>query len=142
MQAPGVVGRQRRADDPAAIANDKSHLLWRAELCCNDQVAFILAIVIIGDDDDFTANKGLNDGGDGIRHVRSMGRQACPAEKIVRRDGAVRLYDNALSGLAGDPCTLLAADQGHRAGGDANAAGEIRAGHTVSLKPVAKLHFC
>ncbi len=142
MQAPGIVGRQRRTDDPAAVANDKSHLLWRAELRRDDKIAFILAIIIIGDDDDFTTSKGLNDGGDGTQHVRSMRRKKRLAEEIVRRDRAARLGDNALGGLAGYPGPVLAADQGHCASGDANAASEICACDTFSLKPVAKLHFC
>jgi hypothetical protein len=66
------------------------------------------------------------------------GRRA--AEKIVRRDGPVRLGDDPLGGFAGEPRAMFAADQRDRARRNADAAGEIRTRYLVALKPVAELH--
>jgi hypothetical protein len=54
---------------------------------------------------------------------------------------AKRLGDDPLGGFARQPRSVFAADQGDRAGRNADAASEIRAGHLVALKPVAELHM-
>ena len=51
-----------------------------------------------------------------------------------------RLGDDPLGGLARKPGAALAADQGHRAGRNADAPGEIRALHAVPPEPVAEFH--
>ena len=43
---------QRRADDAAGVADDEGHLLRRAERGRADEVALVLAVVVVGDDDD------------------------------------------------------------------------------------------
>ena len=55
VQPLRVVRGDRRADDAAAIADDEGHLLRRAERCGTDQIAFVLSIVVVGDDDEVPA---------------------------------------------------------------------------------------
>ena len=57
MQPPRFIRRQRRADDTGRIADDERHLLGRAQRSRNKQIAFVLAVVVVGDDDDFAAGK-------------------------------------------------------------------------------------
>ena len=65
-QAAGFRDGQRRADDAAGVADDEGHLFRRAERGCDDQVALVLAVVVVRDDDDFTAGESLDGFGDGI----------------------------------------------------------------------------
>ncbi|KAF0211484.1 MAG: hypothetical protein FD172_1899 [Methylocystaceae bacterium] len=60
MQATRLLQRERRADDPARMADDEGHFLGRAERGGDDEVAFVLAIVVIGDDNDFATGHGLD----------------------------------------------------------------------------------
>ena len=69
-----------------------------------------------------------------------LGAGGALLRKSFGRHRAQRLGDDPLGGLARQPRAVLAADQGHRAGRNADAAGEIRPRHAVPLKPVAKLH--
>ena len=62
VQPAGFLRRQRRADDAGRVADDKRHLLRRAEARRDEQVAFVFAVVVIGDDDDLAAREG-GDGG-------------------------------------------------------------------------------
>ena len=57
MQPPRFVRRQRRADDARSVSDDKRHLLGRAQRGRNEQIALVLAVVVIGDDDDLAAGK-------------------------------------------------------------------------------------
>ena len=141
VQPPRVLAGQRHADDAAAIADDEGHLLGGAKRSGDDQVALVLAIVVVGDGDDLAASESLDGVCDWIGHVGSIGSGRRGGEKIVRRDGALRLGDDPLGGFAGKPRPVFAADQRHRAGRNADAAGEIRARHLVALKPIAELHF-
>jgi hypothetical protein len=59
-QPLGLVEWQRRADDAAAMADDKGHLLRRAQRGGDDQIALVLAVIIIGDNDDLAAREGLD----------------------------------------------------------------------------------
>ena len=139
VQPPRVVAGQRNADDAAAIADDEGHLFGGAKRSGDDQVALVLTIVVVGDSDDLATSESLDGVCDGIEHIESLkGWRA--AEKIVRRDGALRLGDDPLGGFAGEPGSVFAADQRHRAGRNADAAGEIRARDLVALKPIAELH--
>ena len=54
----GFLARHRRADDARRVAHDERHLFRRAVDGGDDQVAFVLAPVIIGDDDDFACLEG------------------------------------------------------------------------------------
>ena len=51
-QPARLVGRQRRAHDAGRIADDERHLLGRAQRSRDEQVAFVLAVVVVGDDHD------------------------------------------------------------------------------------------
>ena len=143
MQPARVVGSDWRAHDAAAIADDEGHLFRRAErLAGADQIAFVLAIVVVRDDDEVASGDGLDGVGDGEKHVESIGRRRRGVEKIVRRDGALRLGHDPAGGFTREPRAVLAADQRDRAGRNADPAGEIRAGHLIALEPVAELHGC
>jgi len=60
MQTPRVLQRQRRADDAAAMADDEGHFLGGAERGRDDQIAFVLAVVVVRHDDDFAARDRLD----------------------------------------------------------------------------------
>ena len=60
MQVLGLIGGQRSAHDAGGVADDERHLLRRAERGGDEQVALVLAIVIVGDDHDLA----LGEGGD------------------------------------------------------------------------------
>ncbi len=62
MQPPRFLRSQRRADDPGRIADDERHLFRRAQARRDEQIAFVLAIVVIGDDNDLAAREGGDDG--------------------------------------------------------------------------------
>ncbi len=51
VQPPRLLGRQRRADDAGGVADDERHLLGRAQARGDEQIALVLAIVVVGDDD-------------------------------------------------------------------------------------------
>ena len=55
VQPLGVGAGHRRADDAGRMAHDEGHLLRRAMHCRDDQVAFVLAPVIVHHDDDLAA---------------------------------------------------------------------------------------
>src|SRR5688572_31098398 len=61
----------RGADDAAAIADHEGHLLGRDLAGGGDEVAFILAVVII-DDNDHLATR---DGGNGRSEERRVGKE-------------------------------------------------------------------
>ena len=56
-QAARLLGRDRRANDAAGMADDEGHFLRRAKRCCNNQVALAFAVVIIGHNQNFTAGE-------------------------------------------------------------------------------------
>ena len=66
MQTARLLERERRADDAARMADDEGHFLGRAERRGDDEVAFVFAIVVIGDDDDFATGHGLDGFSDGM----------------------------------------------------------------------------
>lgn len=55
VQPPRILARHRRADDTRGVAHNEGHLLGRAMHRRDDQIAFVLAAVIIHDNDDLTA---------------------------------------------------------------------------------------
>jgi hypothetical protein len=55
-----LVAGQRRTDDPRRVAYDERHFLGRAKRGGHEQIALVLAIVVIGDDNDLAAGKGRN----------------------------------------------------------------------------------
>ena len=64
-----------------------------------DEIAFVLAVIVVGDDDNFAARDGFNRLHDRMGH-RSHLLCCAGFEKIVRRDGAARLAQDLLRGLA------------------------------------------
>ena len=67
-QPAGVVGGDRRADDAGGMADNERHLLRGAERGRDDQIALALPVVIVGNDDEFTLGKGLQNFLDRIGH--------------------------------------------------------------------------
>ena len=95
VQAARIIGRHRRADDAAAIADDEGHLLGGAEGCRADEVALVLAVVVVGDDDERPATDRLDRLVHGLLddHGIVSARQAAQTgvgEQIVGRDGGPR----------------------------------------------------
>ena len=62
MQLARLLGAERRADDARRIADDEGHLLRRAERSRDEQVALVLAVVVVGDHNDLAFGKGLDRG--------------------------------------------------------------------------------
>ena len=57
MEPPSDLPGQRRADDAASMADDKRHLFRRGVDRGNDQITLVLAVVVIGDDDDLAGGE-------------------------------------------------------------------------------------
>ena len=70
VQAARDLAGQRRADDAAGVAHDERHFLGRGMDRGDDQVALVLTVVVIGDDDDLAGGERLDRFADtGLRHV-------------------------------------------------------------------------
>ena len=63
VEPPRDLAGERRADDAAGVADDEGDLLRRGVDGREDQVGLVLAIVVVGDDDDLA----LSEGADGVR---------------------------------------------------------------------------
>ncbi len=62
------LARHRRAHDAGGVADDEGHLLRRGVHRGHHEVALVLAIVVVGDDDDLAAREGFDGCGDaGLR---------------------------------------------------------------------------
>ncbi len=75
VQPLGVGARHRRADDAGSMTHDEGHLLRRAMDGRDDQVAFVLAPVIVHHDDDLAALEGADSFDDFlliVGHERSL----------------------------------------------------------------------
>ncbi len=72
VEALGLFLRHRRADDAGGVAHDEGHLFRRAVDGGDDQVAFVLAVVVVGDDNDLAGLEGP-DGIDDTLLVKGMG---------------------------------------------------------------------
>ncbi len=75
MQPPRLLGSERRADDAGRMADDERHLLRRAQVRGDEQIAFVLAVVVVGDDDDLAAGECGDGGADalvGVFHFYSF----------------------------------------------------------------------
>ena len=68
LQAAGICPGEGHADNAAAIADDERHFLRRAMAGSDNQVALVLTVIIVGDNDDFAQLDGFNGGGNGISH--------------------------------------------------------------------------
>ena len=71
-QAAGDFLGHRRADNAAGVADDEGHLFRRAMGRGDKQIAFVFAVVVVGDDNDLAALKGadgLRDAFDFLAHI-------------------------------------------------------------------------
>jgi hypothetical protein len=82
------------------MADNERHLFRRAERGRDDQIALALAVVIVGDDDELTLGKGLQNFLDGIGHFFDISLFAASAlaglnglrqRQYARQNGAGRL---------------------------------------------------
>ena len=64
MQAARMLGAERRANDAGRIADDERHLFRRAERGGDEQVALVLAVVVVGDHHDLAFGESLDGGVD------------------------------------------------------------------------------
>ena len=107
VQAARLLGRQRRADDARGVADDERHLLRRAQARRDKQVAFVLAVVVIGDDDEFAAREGGDGGADvlvSVVHLVLITRHCERSEAIQWRGEVWIASSRSLSrGLASRP---------------------------------------
>ena len=69
VQAARLLGSERRANDARGVADDERHLLRRAQARGNKQIAFVLAVIVIGDDDHLAAGEGGDGGLDALVSV-------------------------------------------------------------------------
>ena len=70
------LARERRADDAGRVAHEERDLLGRGELGRHDEVALVLAVLVVDDDDDLAAADGgdrVLDGGERARFGRVIG---------------------------------------------------------------------
>ena len=75
----GGLGGERCADDPAGVPNDERHLFRGGMNGGDHDVALVLAIVIVGDDDKFAACERLDHGVDlmlAFQHESSPSQRA------------------------------------------------------------------
>src|SRR5262249_47070332 len=81
MQAARLFGTQGGADDAGCIANDERHFFGRAVARGDEQIAFILTLVIVSDDDNLAFGEGLDRGFNTVMAVRhdSTSKRASPA---------------------------------------------------------------
>ena len=76
-QPARVFVRDRCADDAGGVADDEGHLLGGAQRRRDNQIALAFAVLVIGDDDEFAAGKGLQNFRDRIGHqIKSRIRSA------------------------------------------------------------------
>ncbi len=136
-QAPRLGGRQGRADDAAGVADDEGHLLRRAEGRGDDEVALVLAVVVVRDDDDLAAGEGLEGIGDRVRHGSPQGSER---EEIVGRHRAAGFPRDLRGGIAGHPGMVVVAKLGDRPRRHADPPRELDAGELSTEEPVGELH--
>ena len=75
LQPAGMLAAERRADDAGGVADDEGHLLRRAVRGGDEQVALVLAVVVVGDDHDLAPGEGLDrrfDAVVGVGHWRYL----------------------------------------------------------------------
>ena len=78
---------ERRAYNPRCIADDERHLLGRAERRRDEKIAFVLAIVVVGDRDDLAAGEGGNGGFNAMMYVlhENLSLPALGKAKAIRQ---------------------------------------------------------
>ncbi len=95
MEPPGDLAGQRRTDDAAGMADDERHLLRRGVDRGEDQIALVLAIVVVGDDDDLAGGERIDRLADtGLGHVDPLGSSR-PARQSRWRRGISGSQDAA-----------------------------------------------
>jgi hypothetical protein len=105
------------------------------------QIAFVLAVVVVGDHDNLAAPEGFDGGGDarlcvGHERVDPLLR-GHEAEEVVGRDGARRFARDALGEFERGEFPL--ANLGDAAGRNADRAREGAAGRAGALKPAGEV---
>lgn len=142
-QALGLFQRQGGADDAAAMADDEGHLLGGEMTRGDDQVAFVLAVVVVDHHHDLATGKGL-DGGLNLlmghdsllEGVSNRGK----AQKIIGSDAATGCFGNARGGLAGNPRRLVIAQGGDARRRQRHRLGEGTAGGGGLFEPGVEFH--
>src|SRR5262245_46902036 len=66
MQAPRLLRAKRSADNARCVADDEGHFFGRAVHRRDEQVAFILPIVVVGHDYDLALREGVDRGFDAL----------------------------------------------------------------------------
>jgi len=120
------------------VADDEGHLLRRAERGRDDQIALVLAVIVIGDDNDLAAGEGFDGLSDVLLHD-SLPRPL-QAQKIIGGDGTVRGGGDALGTFARDPGTLIVAERRHAGRRQADLPREGAASHAILPEPSFELH--
>ena len=89
VEALGLLDRERRANDARRVADDEGHLLRGAQRSRHEQVALVLAVVVVGDDDDLAARKGFDHRADALVDVGQCRSPTAPgtAMAAARRPG-------------------------------------------------------
>ena len=96
MEAPGDLAGQRRTDDAAGMADDERHLLRRRVDRGEDQITLVLAVVVIGDDDDLAGGERVDRLADtGLGHEFDPLRRSRPARQSRWRRGNAGSHDAA-----------------------------------------------
>src|ERR1700730_11999559 len=67
-QPARIFGCDRRADNARGVADDERHLVGRAQRRRDDQIALALAVLVIGNDDEFAMGEGVQHFLDRIGH--------------------------------------------------------------------------
>ena len=130
VELAGPLAGERGADDARGVAQEERDGLGRGELGRHDEVALVLAVLVVDDDDDLAAP----DGGDGVLDLRRGGMvlPILPGEEAFDvLGGDVDLEVDAVAGLA-------AAERGDRRGVRDDGDGEVvvdAASTTVRLTP-------
>src|SRR5262249_29138590 len=64
MKAARLIGTERGADNARRVADNERHFVGRAMRGRHEEIAFVFAVVVVGDDDDFAVGEGLDRGFD------------------------------------------------------------------------------
>ena len=105
-----------------------------------DEIAFVLAIIVIRDDDDVPLCQCFDGFDDGLMSGHGDGPGRGSAEQVVWRDGTVGRSQDGLGGLARDPGVGLVADLRNGAGRKADRSRKIAAPDAILREPLSELH--
>ena len=80
--------RQRYADDAAGVPDDERHLFRRGVDGGKDEIALVLAIVVVGNDHELAAREGFDDGVDLVLALEHDSGPCQPAGGVSGQAGA------------------------------------------------------